>query len=264
MRAGGEWRKESLKDTGHDGWDTRIYVGADGVAHISGIDPQEFDGDGIEYYRVGAGGELTVEQIGSGQQTYKYATSVAVDSNGTPYVTYYDQKGKDLALAARTDAGWEIAFVESDGDTGLFASLVIDSADRFHISYFERSTSKSGTIKYATRGKGESDWTISEVGELKDLLFGFEGARNITSIQVDGEGNPVIAYSDTSNIKVARWNGSGWDTETLTTRKDRGKEFGQLVSLKLDGTGRAHLTWFEITERGPLDGVVMYALGTPG
>ena len=262
--AGGGWATSTLKDAGHDGWDTRIYVDADGVAHISSIDPEEFGApEAVEYYRVEPGGDLTVESVGSGQQTYKYATSVAVDSAGTPYVTYYEQDEKDLALATRTASGWEIERVDSEGDTGLFASIVVDADDRIHISYFERSDNETGTVRYATRAAGDAAWEFRDVDGLDRLFFGFEGARNITSVAVDSRGDPWIAYTDESLVKLARWSGDGWDVETVITAQEQQRPFGQLVSLKLDSQDRPHLAWFEVTSSGPLDGIVMYAVGAP-
>ncbi len=260
--AGGAWSNRTLEDLGHDGWDTRIYVDADGVAHISAIDPEEFGAaEAVEYYRVEPDGDITVEPVGSGQQTYKYATSVAVDSAGTAYVTFHEQDEKDLALAARTASGWVIETVDSEGDTGLFASMVIDSDDRTHISYFERLDDESGTVRYATRVAGDAAWEFRDVDALDRLVFGFEGARNITSVAVDSRGNPWVAYTDESLVKLARWNGAAWDVETVITAREQQRPFGQLVSLKLDSQDRPHLAWFEVTSTGPLDGIVMYAVG---
>jgi len=80
-----------------------------------------------------------VESIGSGDLTYQYSTSIAVDPDGSPHIACYDQGGKDLALASRGDAGWDITHIDTDGETGLFSSLVIDADGRFHVSYFEKN-----------------------------------------------------------------------------------------------------------------------------
>jgi hypothetical protein len=116
-------------------------------------------------------------------------------------------------------------------------------------------------VKYATRGPDESVWEISEVDTLDKLSFGFLGARNITSLAIDREGNPWIAYSDEKKLKLAVWKGSVWDIQTVF---DAGsKTLGQLVSMKLDTQDRPHIAYFEVTKAGPLEGKVKYALGTP-
>jgi hypothetical protein len=198
-----------MLDEGRDGWDTRITVDAQGRPHISAIDPVEFDGAGVEYYYRDDAGKWTVESVGSAPLTYKWATSIAVDPAGNPHISYYEGKSKNLLLVSR-DAGWSISTIDSDGDTGLFASLVIDGEGCFHLSYLQRESPSSGVIKYATRGLGETEWEILPVDTLDNLEFGFLGARNITSVVVDSQGDPWIVYSDEKVLRLAIWAGSGW------------------------------------------------------
>ena len=257
----GEWSVDTLFDEGHDGWDNRIVVDASGRPHISAIDPEEFGGNGVEYYRQDASGEWVVESLGTGPLTYKYATSVAIDPEGNAHITYYDQKDNDLALASRGSSGWEISKVDTEGDTGLFASLLIDEGGRYHISYLQKTSGTSGVVKYATKAASDAAWDIAEIDTLSKLAFGFIGARNITSVMVDGAGNPWIAYSDEKLIKLAVWNGLDWEIGTVV---DAGLEtLGQLVSLKLDSEDQPHIAYFIVTNKGPLEGRVKYAKGTP-
>ena len=257
----GEWSVDTLFDEGHDGWDNRIVVDASGRPHISAIDPEEFGGNGVEYYRQDASGEWVVESLGTGPLTYKYATSVAIDPEGNAHITYYDQKDNDLALASRGSSGWEISKVDTEGDTGLFASLLIDEGGRYHISYLQKTSGTSGVVKYATKAASDAAWDIAEIDTLSKLAFGFIGARNITSVMVDGAGNPWIAYSDEKLIKLAVWNGLDWEIGTVV---DAGLEtLGQLVSLKLDSEDQPHIAYFIVTNKGPLEGEVKYAKGTP-
>ena len=99
------------------------------------------------------------------------------------------------------------------------------------------------------------------MGTLDKLTFGFVGARNITSLALDDQGNPWIAFSDEKKLELAVWDGSDWKTTTVVEAGS--KVLGQLVSLKLDSSGNPHITYFEVTKKGPLDGIVMYAKGTP-
>ncbi len=257
----GQWDVKAIFHPGHDGWDNRITVDSQNRPHISAIDPLEFEGNGLEYFALNDSGTWLVEEVGTGPMTYKYATSIAIDPQGHPHITYFDQKDKDLALASKDDSGWSISMVDVAGDTGLFSHLLIDQVGRFHVSYFQRNNTSSGVVKYATRGPDESVWEISEVDTLDKLSFGFLGARNITSLAIDREGNPWIAYSDEKKLKLAVWNGSVRDIQTVV---DAGsKTLGQLVSMKLDTQDRPHIAYFEVTKAGPLEGKVKYALGTP-
>ena len=256
------WARKTLGDDGHDGWDTRLIIDDNGIVHAAGIDPREFGGDGVEYYRVDTNGDVTVEAVGSGSLTYKFAVSVDVDSAGTAYVTYYDQSSNDLILATRGDGSWSRETVDAEGDAGQFAELVIDDNDRFHISYATQTGSDEAVIKYATKGPGESGWTITEVDTLSNIFYGFEGARELTSIKIDSAGNPWIAYTDENNLKLAVWDGSAFRTETISTPADRKAVFGQIVSLELDASNVPHIATFEVTATGPLNGNVLYFKGT--
>ncbi len=256
------WTRKTLGDGGHDGWDTRMIIDDNGIVHAAGIDPMEFGGNGVEYYRVDTNGDVTVEDVGSGPLTYKFAVSVDVDSAGTAYVTYYDQNSNDLILAKRGETSWSRETVDAEGNAGQFAELVIDDGDRIHISYVTQTGSDEAVVKYATRGAGESGWTITDIDTLSNIFYGFEGAREITAISIDSAGNPWIAYTDEMNLRLAVWGGSAFRTETISTSQDRGAVFGQLVSLGLDADDVAHIATFEVTATGPLNGNVLYFKGT--
>ena len=255
----GDWTTEPIFDEGHDGWDNRIAIDAQGRPHISAIDPVEFGGDGLEYYRMEPNGDWTVEQVGSGPLTYKYATSIAIDPDGNPHITYFGQDESDLVLASRGQDGWTLERVDTEGESGLFSSLVIDEAGRFHVSYLQRISPSRAVVKYATRAAGDAQWELRTVGRLDAMRFGFTGARNSTSLALDGQGNPWIAYSDEAVMMLARWDGTGWQTSTVAEAGAR--PFGQQVSLKLDAADVPHIAFFEVTNTAQLDGVVKYALG---
>ncbi len=70
-------------------------------------------------------------------------------------------------------------------------------------------------------------------------------------------GNPWIAYGDQRSVKVAVWDGTAWSTSTVATRGNNA--LGHIVSLALDGDGKPHVAYSEITSDRPLNGVVHYA-----
>ncbi len=256
---GAEWQVTVIPGPGHDGWDNRIAVDSFGKPHISAIFPREFGGTGVEYYGLDASGQWMVESVGSVPLTYQFATSIAIDPQGAPHITFYKQDTNDLALASRTDAGWTISTVDDDGDTGSFASLIIDEDGRFHISYTQRGDGASAVVKYATRGPQDTGWDINDVGALDSLVYGFVGARNVTSLVLDSQGNPWIAFSDEKELKLARWDGSAWESAVVIVAGMQ--PFGQLVSLKLDSLDQPHIAYFDVVDKAPLTGRVKYARG---
>lgn len=254
---GSKWVVTSVNDDGHDGWDSTVAIGSDGVVRAAGIDPVQFGSAvGVEYYELTPSGwEIT--EIGSGPIPYEFNVSLAVDPDGDPALTFYDAEGGDLKYAHRQNGAWSIETVDADGDAGKYSSLTFDATGRPHISYLHLDGPSEGTVRYATLD-GET-WTTSDVDVLTDVFTGFTGARRVTAVAVDSADRPHVVYSDESVVKRATHNGSGWDIEELVTAGAR--SLGQLVSFRLGSDDALHLTVFEVTESSPLAGVVAYIRG---
>ena len=115
-------------------------------------------------------------------------------------------------------------------------------------------------IRYARRG-ADGVWQIEDVGTLSDLEAGFVGARKITAIELASDGTPQIMFGDKSKVVYATRNSDGsWTNDIVVEAGDRA--LGQLVEFALDGNDQPHLTYFEVTQASPLEGIVYY--GTNG
>lgn len=256
----GEWKVQNVFDPGHDGWDGRLAIGSDNLPRVSAIDPLDFNGSGVEYYESDGAGDWTVEAVGSQPITYKYSTSLVLDQQDNPFISFHSGR-KGLQLASRSGGEWSIETVDDVFQTGVFSSMARDIDGALHISYAGKAGPRAAEIKYAFRSDAEASWQITSIDTLDEILYGTgNGARNITSIALDSKGRPWIAYSDESVIKIGVLDGSTWDISVVANAGDT--PFGQLVSLKLDSNDRPHLAFFLATSRLPLDGVVMYATQT--
>ena len=254
VREGSSWQKEAARDQGHDGWDSTIAIGPDGVVRAAGIDPRQFGSeDGVEYYERGEDGWRAVS-IGSGPIAYEFNVSLAVGPDGRPALTYYDDRAGDLVFAALEGQEWRLETVLSEGDAGKFSSLAFDAAGRPHISFFEQGSETAGRILYAVRDGG--GWTIEEIGTLEQVLLGMNGARRNSSLALDAAGVPHVAFSDQGVLRYAVRSESGWKVEDVASAGER--PLGQLVSLRLDEAGGPHLAFYEVTGTGPLAGLVIH------
>ncbi len=131
----GEWQITALEDDGHDGWDSAIAIGGDGIVPAAGIDPSQFNStDGVEYYES-VNGQWTVTAIGSGPIQYEFNVSQAVSPENLPALTYYDNINGDLMLASFDGSAWSIEAVATEGTVGKFSSLAFDADGRPHIPY---------------------------------------------------------------------------------------------------------------------------------
>ena len=258
----GQWQVQFIKHPGHDGWDNNLAIDSAGRPHISSIDPVQFGGQSGVEYATFDGSSWTVEEVGSGPIPYEFGTFLALDSQEKPHVVWFDSGDEDLKYALKDGGSWQIYTVDSQGDVGRFPSLVIDSQDNPAISYFESTGGSTGYVKVA-RWDG-SQWDIQRVDKLEDVALGHFGARKISSLVLDADDNPIVAYSDEKAVKLAILDGSQWVTDTIKTAD--GDPLGQQVSMAIDGNGLLHLTFADVTRKGGpgVKGSILYALGTPG
>ena len=77
-------------------------------------------------------------------------TSIALDSNDHPHISYYRVDSGDLKYAYYDGSSWHIETVDGygwwGGNVGWFTSIALDSNDYPHISYHDYS---NGDLKYA-------------------------------------------------------------------------------------------------------------------
>ena len=257
----GEWEVHDIDHPGHDGWDGSLDLDFSGRPHTSSVDPSQFGSDsGVEYASFD-GQSWTVEEVGSGPEPYEFGTRILLDSQDRPHIVWFDGSDMDLKYAIKDGGAWNISTVDSEGDVGRFPSLVLDERGNPAVTYFERMSFTEGYIKFA-RWDGEV-WNIQRIDTLEDVFQGHFGARKISSLVLGLDGNPIVAYSDESVIKLARWDGTQWNPEPVLTAGDT--PLGQQVSMEMDASGVLHLTFADVTAKGPhgVNGSVMYARGTP-
>jgi len=90
---------------------------------------------------------------------------------------------------------------------------------------------------------------------------------NYCSLAIDANNNPRIAYYDATakQPKYAKWNGSGWTIETIPVNWRRSgyinPDCGQYISLAIDPSGNAHVSYYGIEGNGGYDSLI-YVKGT--
>lgn len=130
-------------------------------------------------------------------------------------------------------APWQIEIVDNDGSTGNWPSIVVDAANRPHISYYSHTGSK---LQYARMtGTG---WDIQTV--LDTIHVG-----QTSSLVLDSQQRPHISYrtyeSFNSGLGFAYHDGSVWQTDI----PDKGDQKGYSTSLALDDLDHRHVSHFD-------------------
>ena len=163
-------------------------------------------------------------------------TSIALDSNNLPHISYNDASQMFLKYAHYDGSEWSIETVDgtAEGDhVGKGTSIALDSSDHPHISYYDGPTRD---LKYAHfDGAQWSKVTVDSDGEV----------GKYTSIALNSSGMPHIAYLDMNNskLKYAYFDGVQWNIETLPMTEDVDRE----CSLVLDSSDNPHICYYDLT-----------------
>ena len=116
-------------------------------------------------------------------------SSLALNSTGSPRISYYDETNKDLKYASWDGSRWVITTVDSARSVGEYSSLELNAKGDPRISYYDAS---NGNLKFAAWNRTNSLWVTEIVDSSRKV-------GTFTSLALDSLGNPCISYYDQSN-----------------------------------------------------------------
>ena len=151
-------------------------------------------------------------------------TSVAVDSQGFPHVSYNDRLNLNTKYAHLTPYGWQIEVVDQDGWQGGSTAIAVDSMDRPHIAY----AGQTGQY-YAV--KDGDHWTKTLLNALP---------ANECSIVTDSQDRPHITSFRRSNQRQY----FGYLNDVWTTAIPTGAT-GEYGDIAVDSQNRPHICCYE-------------------
>lgn len=127
--------------------------------------------------------------------------SLAIDKNGFPYLAYNDGSVSSITAVAKFNGtNWE--FVGSPGfTTNAYShnSLAIDNNGKLYLASINLATLKATVFTF-----NGSNWVETIVSD---------GDADYTSLAIDANGIPFIAYQDKANgskLTVKKFNGTNW------------------------------------------------------
>lgn len=178
---------------------------------------------------------------------------ITIDGNDEPAVFYYaelDNYTKGLRIARRQSGVWVTGWVEEGCEVGHI-SAARDNNGRLAVAYYAtqytdgQGDSHAHCLKYAQESE-DSSWNIQLVDEAS--LCG-----DYCSLAFDSSGTPGIAYYEMeshsgyslNNLKLARFNGTSWDTEVVASTGD----VGLYNSLLFDESNSTLICSYSSTEK---------------
>jgi hypothetical protein len=134
-----------------------------------------------------------------------YYQSLAIDSNGTPYVAYQDEANSNKTTVMKFNGSNWVNIGSAGFSAGVTAyqSLAIDSNGMPYVAYQDKANSNKTTVM---KFNGSSWVSVGSAGFLA-------GAASYQSLAIASNGTPYVAYQDEANSNkttVMKFNGSNW------------------------------------------------------
>ncbi len=164
-------------------------------------------------------------------------TSIAIDSDNRPRISYYDAVNEDLKYARWTGSAWSVSTVNSTDKVGKYSSLALDSDDNPRISYLNDS---KDNLRYAVYNG--SSWKKEDID-----TDGFVGAYS--SLALDDNDIAHVSYyeydldTEEGNLKYASRSGGSW----TTYRIDQPGDVGLYTSIAIRSNNQPAISYFDQT-----------------
>jgi len=185
--------------------------------HISWADYGTFVGSKLRYAHWD-GAAWKIEAIPLSSEVIDFYTSIALDQNDYPTISFYEYRGPrgtDIAVRMRVvqwnGQYWPAQTIDGENQSGKYNALVSDSQSRVHLAYANVGAQTAG-IRYAIRDQGK--WNAETIEDIR-IAKTYMGSG--AGVAVDKNGNPHIVYANNSErtIRYAVRNGKQWVLEKV-------------------------------------------------
>jgi hypothetical protein len=171
-----------------------------------------------------------IEEVDGASSCFDMDVGLALGSDGTAQISYYDSDAQVLMYARRTAAGWERTVADDSERVGRSSAIALDSLDHPHVAYRDM---KGNNLKYAHWDGAQ--WEVQFIGTNQ---YGWD-----PSVVVDSAGRPHISYlgyypgSGSQTPKYAHWDGNQWAIDAIEPVFTYGG-----TSIALDSRERPHVS----------------------
>jgi hypothetical protein len=166
------------------------------------------------------------EVLGAGASNPDYSTSdVFVAADGTIYFASVDQATETLWMRRKpVGQDWEAARLVVDGAFRVYPQIMASPDGRIFVVW-----SEAGKFRYRTSIDGGVTWSDTGVVSNRAIM-------NHPSLASGPSGTCLALATNTGEIHLATWNGSGFVTERVSPPRDGERYFDPTISIGTNGT----------------------------
>jgi hypothetical protein len=184
---------------------------------------------------------VTVDQDG----TVGQYTSMALDAQGNPVISYYDPSETKLKVVHCFDKNCSsfnaILTPDAASQVGQYSSLVLDHSGNPVVSYYDQANTALKVLHCGNSScsSGNTIATPDSVGVVGQY----------TSIAVDSSDRPVVSYYDVTNgkLKILHCGNAACSAGNSLVKPDTGSSNGVQSSVKLNAAGNPVVAYFDFS-----------------
>ena len=190
-----------------------------------------------------AGGDETINAVATTTNNDGEFSSLALDSNGMPVISYYDTFATTLRLVHCNNANCSgVQTIQtpdpSPNDIGEYTSLALDGNGLPIISYFDAT---SHSIAVAHCDLPDCGGNLVQINPV--VVSTPSIVEQDSDLVLDGNGLPVISFLNTAGVAVAQCADSDCTTANIRPL-DTTPGAKSFTSIALDGAGLPAVSYF--------------------
>ena len=248
IRSGSSFTLRPMENIGHDGWYNTGVLGPEGTLHTATYDPRGFSGRGLNYGGWD-GSNWNIELAAPGSFDYAGGTAIVHTLEGIHAAFFDDAAGVGKIATRASPNTWTVSTIkprEGRSEVGRFPDMEVDpDGNTLHLVYLAVDALGGGVIRYAKGTPGAFEF--QDLISVTDFAIGHDGARDIATLHLNENGEPIVAIQTLSEMTVLRVGIQG--VETLAQfQAESGIGFMQLTEVVVDRSGRVHVIWWQSGE----------------
>ena len=188
-------------------------------------------------------GGNTITSIGS-NGVAGYFSSLMLDANGNPVVSYYDQTNGDLTVLhcgnTTCTSGNTVTAPDTPGQTGQYTSLKLDASGNPIVSYYDATNGDLKVLHCSSPTCNPNSITTADASP---------DVGRYSSIMLDASGKPVVSYLDSTNgnLKLLHCGNTNCTAGNSIATPDTPGNTGWDTSIKLDANGFPVISLYDLT-----------------